>query len=192
MCCDGVRMVVSPEDAAESLLVETGLAASSTPPVDAEWIAIEHLDLDVQESDDLGAVPGVPALPARVTLSGLLLPAKRRIWLNALESGRSPGRRAFTIAHEVGHWQLHREDDEALFCRHDAVGSGKQHVRQGAAIEREANRFAAALLMPAAWLRQDVGDHGLNVLALADRYGVSTQAMHIRLEALKLLPDYLL
>jgi Zn-dependent peptidase ImmA (M78 family) len=56
--------------------------------------------------------------------------------------------------------------------------------------EMEANAFAANLLMPAAWLRRDLAERGIDledpnaVQALAGRYQVSPQAMVIRLSAL--------
>lgn len=186
---------MSPEDAARALLVEAGLGALERPPVDPEILALEHLDLDVQDHIDLRSVPGAPRVPPGTTLSGLLLPAKRRIWVNATETRRSAGRRWFTIAHEIGHWRLHREIGDGVhvrFCRSDDVGGTSRHLKQAAAIEREANRFAAALLMPEDLVRREVRDQGLNVLGLARSFGVSGQAMHIRLEALRLLPDYLL
>ncbi len=149
----------------------------------------------MQDHADLHVVPGAPRLASTTALSGLLLPAKRRIWVNATESRRSPGRRAFTIAHEIGHWQLHcgpgHEADER-FCRSGDVGATSAQLRQSPALEREANRFAAALLMPEHLVRSEVRARGVNVLALAAAFGVSGQAMQIRLEALRLLPDYLL
>jgi hypothetical protein len=187
---------MAPEDEARALLHEAGLESLEQPPVDVERLAIDHLDLDVQDHADLRGVPGAPLLPRDVSLSGLLLPAKRRIWVNATEAQRSAGRRAFTIAHEIGHWRMHRDlsDDDAYarFCRSQDVGATARALKQTALLEREANRFAAALLMPEALVRREVRDRGLNVVALARSFGVSGQAMQIRLETLRLLPDYLL
>ncbi len=56
-------------------------------PVPVEAIAEDLLGLSVEEADP--------------TTSGLLLPAERRVVLNATES---PQRRRFTLAHELGHW----------------------------------------------------------------------------------------
>jgi Zn-dependent peptidase ImmA (M78 family) len=158
--------------------------------VDVEAIAIDHLDLDVQEHPDLRRLADAPRLPRNAALSGILLPAKRRIWVNAAETARSPARRAFTIAHELGHWELHRDlgvEAHARFCRTEEVGANGV-----TRIEREANQFAAALLMPADLVRAAVAERGTDVVALARAFGVSSQAMHIRLETLRLLPEYLL
>ncbi len=56
-------------------------------PVPVESIAEDLLGLAVEARE--------------IDVSGMLLPAKRRILVNAAES---EPRRRFTIAHEVGHW----------------------------------------------------------------------------------------
>ncbi|NNE78824.1 MAG: ImmA/IrrE family metallo-endopeptidase [Silicimonas sp.] len=93
-------------------------------------------------------------------------------------------RQRFTIAHELGHYMLHRhligdglDDDRA----YRSTQVGKYHNTSiGPSEETEANRFAANLLMPqslvdAEWqARNDVSD-------MADYFGVSAHAMSIRL-----------
>lgn len=184
---------MTPEDAAAALLEKAGLAHRVEPPIDVQHIAEEIEDLDVQETTDLTGVDGAPSLPRGATLSGLLIPAARRVWVNALEGQRSTGRRRFTIAHELGHWRLHSDGAEAhtRFCRSDEVGATAAEARTARAVEREANRFAAALLMPEALLRNEAPRHRLNVQILADRFGVSGAAMQVRLESLNMLPDYM-
>jgi hypothetical protein len=184
---------MTPEDAAAALLEKAGLAGAD-PPIDVHHVAEEVEGLDVQEHADLTTVEGAPPMPAGVTLSGLLIPATRRLWVNAVEARRSGGRRRFTIAHELGHWCLHSTGAGAhtRFCRSDEVGVLTEAEAQAARqIEREANRFAAALLMPAELVRAEAPRHHLNVKVLADRFGVSVPAMQVRLESLRLLPDYM-
>lgn len=53
-----------------------------------------------------------------------------------------PRRRRFSIAHELGHWVFHR--GKTRICRPEDI----QERSNGAAIEQEANRFAADLLLP--------------------------------------------
>jgi hypothetical protein len=82
-------------------------------PVPVESIAEDLLGLHVVESDELG-------------VSGLLLPLEREIWVNAAEARESPGRRRFTIAHELGHWvcQVLEGSEPAVrdaFSRADSV-----------------------------------------------------------------------
>jgi hypothetical protein len=185
---------MTPEAAAAALLEAAGLAHLVAPPVDALRLAEEHDGLDVQEHADLLTLPGAPTLTAGSTLSGLLFPAERRIYVNAVEAQRSPGRRNFTIAHELGHWHLHRADGSDVhtrFCRSDDVGGDVRAVRDAAHIEREANRFAAALLMPEALVRDQAAQLRLHVSVLAERFGVSNLAMRVRLDSLGLLPDYM-
>jgi hypothetical protein len=80
--------------------------------------------------------------------------------LHPCEFPEMQGRQRFTIAHEIGHWCLHRHEiDVALGWRHRDFG--REIVR-----EREANRFASALMMPrelvrAAW-RREFGTRTLN------------------------------
>lgn len=184
---------MTPEDAAGALLEKAGLDQLVQLPVDVDHLAEEIEGLDVQEHADLTTVDGAPILAPGATLSGLLLPATKRVWVNSLEAHRSAGRRRFTIAHELGHWRLHCSgtDAGAKFCRSDEVGAPAAEAHAMKAIEREANRFAAALLMPEAAVRAEASKLKLNVALLAQRFGVSGPAMQVRLESLHLLPDYM-
>ena len=84
----------------------------------------------------------------------------------------------FTIAHEIGHFVLHK--GRALSER---GGSTSQYT---ARLEREADQFAAELLMPEHLVRQAVLELGADPHRLADRFDVSAQAMGIRLRRLGL------
>jgi len=119
--------------------------------------------------------------------SGMLLPAERKIVLNAAEAPRDVGplrRFRFTIAHEIGHWVCHvigASNPEPVFCRATDLSEDADRT-----LEREANVFAAELLMPeeavrAAWeeLRE--------VEVCAARFDVSPTAMGWRLFAFRLL-----
>lgn len=106
-------------------------------------------------------------------VSGMLVPAERQVYVNA---GDVAPRRRFTLAHEVGHWvcQCQPGRAELIYCRAEEVGPDPT----AKALEREANVFAAELLMPepavrAAWAGS-VGE-------CAERFGVSAEAMHWRL-----------
>lgn len=85
------------------------------------------------------------------------------------------GRQRFTLAHELGHLFLH--DDGAMF-RDNARFSGD-------AREAEANRFAAALLMPMWMLEPLVVRTSRSLEDLAQIFGVSGEAMTYQLENLK-------
>src|SRR3954447_4683735 len=146
---------MTPEEAAAALLRAAGKTNDEDIPIDVQFLAEEHDGLDVQEHADLTSLADAPALPPGIALSGLLLPDAKRIWVNAVEATRSAGRRRFTIAHELGHWHLHCRAAvaHARFCRSDEIGGTTAEARAAEAIEREANRFAAALLMPAELVR---------------------------------------
>jgi IrrE N-terminal-like domain len=144
-------------------------------PVPIDSIAVDLLGLVVDEEDGL-------------EVSGMLVPADHQVWLNGRESRQSPGRRRFTLAHEVGHWVCHYEQGrvEPTYCRSDVIGVGVGRAR-----EREANAFAAQLLMPESLVRREAGALQLNILALAQRFEVSPPAMKVRLQQLALLPAYM-
>ena len=101
----------------------------------------------------------MPPLPADAGLSGLLLPAAGEIWVNAAEAREWPPRRRFTIGHELGHWCLHREGGRGVVPRARGGPRGRATPSEEPRPayppeESEANEFAAALLMPAALVRQ--------------------------------------
>jgi Zn-dependent peptidase ImmA (M78 family) len=57
---------------------------------------------------------------------------------------REPGRRKFAIAHEIGHWELHKKQSHLLACTDEDM-----LARYGASpLEIEASIFAGSLLMP--------------------------------------------
>lgn len=122
------------------------------PPVPVEEIADSCFGLLVREVEDMSAAPGAPEVGPGQSISGLLLASRGEIWVNAAEAREWPPRKRFTIAHELGHWVLHRTGQQALFCRHGAVEEADRPELPAA--EVEANAFAAALLMPADLLRE--------------------------------------
>jgi len=97
-------------------------------------------------------------------------------WSIGVNANTSSTRKRFTIAHEIAHFLLHKDflgegvlDD--TFYRSEHL-SGAQ--------ETEANKFAADILMPY-HLLQTTGRNVENLDELAKKFGVSTQAMSIRL-----------
>ncbi len=96
-------------------------------------------------------------------------------------------RQRFTMAHELGHFLLHRDligdglyDDRAY--RSTEVGTYHNRL-VGADEEAAANRIAASILMPAEKVRSEALESA-SVDALAKRFQVSKKAMEIRLETL--------
>jgi Zn-dependent peptidase ImmA (M78 family) len=94
-------------------------------------------------------------------------------------------RQRFTLAHELGHYMLHRDlvgngvDDD---CAYRSTQIGKYHnTLIGSAEETEANKFAANLLMPKDLVNSEWEKTGATVQSLAELFQVSEQAMSIRL-----------
>jgi hypothetical protein len=157
-------------------------------PVPIEDIADSHVGLLVRDVEDLSAAPGAPALGAGQALSGLFLPDRGEIWVNAEEAREWPPRRRFTIAHELGHWQLHRHGGQGVFCRSSAVDAddatpNADAREQPAEPEEEANVFAAAVLMPAELIREQYEACDKDFARLCRRFESSGAAMGRRLHA---------
>ncbi|MCY4654068.1 MAG: ImmA/IrrE family metallo-endopeptidase [Dehalococcoidia bacterium] len=90
-----------------------------------------------------------------------------------------PNRQRFTLAHELGHYVL---EHNPVFADAEPRGSSNPT----AVNEREANYFAAVLLMPEEWVRQDwqkLQDAG----RMAGLYRTSAESMWYRLEELRLI-----
>jgi hypothetical protein len=156
-------------------------------PVPIESIAEDHYGAFVDASRSLDEF----ATGADIYVSGVLLKGQGRILVDALEAARAPGRRRFTVAHELGHLVLH--DDyvgprvghpiSTDLAEHAGLSGGPAYP---AALryppkELEANQFAAAMLMPAARLEATRIECPLE---LAEMCGVSVAAAEKRLEYL--------
>ena len=137
----------------------------SIPPVNVFALA-EYLGLSVQEEimDD--------------NMSGYL-EFRFGQWVAGINALHHLNRRRFSLAHEIGHYLLHRTRvdrfDDEVFTRR--VGSKNP-------MEREADRFAAGLLMPADAFRRIVESGVKTVSDLANHFGVSSQALRFRAENL--------
>jgi Zn-dependent peptidase ImmA (M78 family) len=111
----------------------------------------------------------------------------------AVNPDQHPNRQRFTIAHELGHFFCHPSEtmehvdgDFRVAWRNTASSAGVDWK------EIEANRFAAALLMPEKMLQEDVNQVAVldrdTLQHLAASYKVSRIAMQFRLIHLGLLP----
>jgi len=94
----------------------------------------------------------------------------------------SAGRINFTIAHEFGHYLLHRlAYPNGIECGQQDMVRWDSEYRQ---IESQANEFAATLLMPLDDFRRQIDPRGKPSLddigACAERYGVSLMAATLR------------
>ena len=161
------------EQRAAALLRETGV---TDLPVDVEEVA-RRRGLHVVPHDLGEGVSGALFVERGVATIGY----------NPLHS---EVRRRFTVAHELGHYELHARSGPLFVDRDFVVAyrdgrSSTGEVRK----ERQANAFAAALLMPASQIREAVRDLELDLIAedeaalrpIAECFGVSVQAMTFRI-----------
>jgi Zn-dependent peptidase ImmA (M78 family) len=111
-------------------------------------------------------------------------------------SKHSKGRQRFTIAHEFGHYILHRSLKE-LFVDKDFIVIKYRSNKEYSAIEmkheREANAFAASILMPEHLIKAEIEKKEMKMLTeneliekLANIFEVSVPAMTFRLSELNI------
>lgn len=102
---------------------------------------------------------------------------ERREWALIYNSSIPiPGRIRFTIAHELGHYILHRQTAELFQCSQNDMLQWDSPERL---LESEADAFASTLLMPADDYRAQIHNETINLEVLdycANRYGVSFTA----------------
>jgi len=128
-------------DLDEYLTQEFGYSIfENAPPVDVDKIAkllgievSECVPLDMDSLDTIGKITLQPDGPAMV-------------WINPLENSYIP-RRRFTLAHEIGHFCMHRSSSKKTFV--DTKVTMNRSESYWDSNESEANNFAADLLMPA-------------------------------------------
>ena len=115
----------------------------SGPPVSPLDVA-SHLGLTV-------SVIEMP--PDHRDVAGFLDVKNKQIFVNQEDP---PNRQTFTVAHEIGHYLLHREVIEAHPDQYELLFRGKM-LEAHTPMEQEANCFAANLLVPEEMLRQYEG-----------------------------------
>lgn len=96
------------------------------------------------------------------------------------------GRERFSVAHEVGHWQLHR--GRSFQCRVDAP---EANLSSNTVLEKEADTFAAHLLMPSPIFVPMVKSFGepnfQNLEKIANEFETSLMATALRLASVNTL-----
>ena len=134
--------------------------------------------------DDIDEEPGERIL-------GALRPSARTVILNENrldELEGSAGLRRFTLGHEIGHWLLHASDVRAGTIPLDAAGLTWCRDGSGEQPERQAEMFAASLLVPEDQLRVRLGGGQIDgwspIYNLAETFLVTPTAILIRLEEL--------
>lgn len=161
------------EQSAARILDSLGIEVS-TPPIPVEQIAVRYGIQIVRSA-------------AEWSESGFLLRDNGRIIIG-INSRNSHKRQRFTIAHELGHWRLHKGkplivDQSVMINKRDGVSSQASDRE-----EIQANQFAAELLMPRHLVDRELRRQIITarsreelITALARVFDVSNDAMGWRL-----------
>ena len=171
------------------------LAGIAEPPVDLNKL-VDALGISVSRNFDF----------EKAGLSGKISWSDDRstadVWVNPLDSSR---RQRFTLSHELGHLFQHMLPEHSDMEAAEEFSDKPRYFHRDGSIssnEREANRFAAQLLMPRAFVkqwaqkiakeyRQPNGKISLSkdefIDKLADTFQVSKQAMEYRLKNLGII-----
>ena len=113
------------------------------------------------------------------TVAGFIDPQSKTIYVS---SSDSPARKAFTVAHELGHWLLHGDklvsepNKYAILYRQPLGESNKDPI------EKQANCFAANLLVPKKFLDKYQKDPVYTPEIIADIFGVSKEVIGFRMQ----------
>lgn len=160
------------ESTAARVLKDHGIAV---PPVDVHDLA-EALDLDVALERLDGSV------------SGMLVRSPSGAAVIVVNDRHPAVRQRFTVAHELGHFLLHKGRPVIVDHLTRAHVNMRDETSSLATSREEiqANQFAAGLLMPAAWVHHAVDNQprmtsARQVSSLAALFEVSEQAMEYRL-----------
>jgi len=100
-------------------------------------------------------------------------------WVMRVNKKHPHRRRRYTIAHELGHYFLHRHQEsyfeDVIFFR------GLEPTRT----EWQANEFASEILMPESEFAKAIDDDGItSIEELSDRFKVSSMAIRVRAKQL--------
>ena len=168
------------EKLAETILLKENIFQ---PGVKADHIAEFGCDLEIEWIEFNNYPPDVKILAA-------INFGDKKIYMNEsceAELKNNLGRMNFTIAHELGHWVLHKDldqdrlpgfDKKFFFCR--GINNRINNP------ERQANFFASCLLMPRNFVKEALKNfkaplYEYDIKKLSDKFFVSKQAMKIRL-----------
>ena len=114
--------------------------------------------------------------PLSENFSGMCLKDKSGHRFMLVNSNQSQGRQHFTIAHELGHWLLHKDRRDEYELKLSRPNGGEDDP-----MEKEANTFAAELLVPFKELLE-YKKKGVSNKELAKMFFVSERVIEHRLE----------
>lgn len=164
------------KNSASSILKNNGLL---NYPVDVEKLA-KKLKITVTSEDLEEKVSGFLAIDEdNATI--------------VVNSNHHENRRRFTIAHEIGHFILHKGQMPLFLDTNLKFYRSAVHNEHTIQIETEANEFAAELLMPQELIEEAIEDDALDIsdeydlYQLSKKLKVSEQALTIRLVKLNFI-----
>lgn len=149
-------------DSADKLVAYAKRHNIGTVPLDVDAIAL-RLGVQIQR------------VPMEGDLSGRLYRAENSDkWILEVNHSHHMNRQRYTIAHELGHFCLHKHlsqrfEDQVFF-------RGAESSKE----EWQANDFAGAILIPESEFRDLVRSGMSDIELLAEQFGVSTLALRIR------------
>jgi Zn-dependent peptidase ImmA (M78 family) len=116
-----------------------------------------------------------------LNISGLIQPHGDGQYVIKVNRFESKERQRFTIAHEIAHFLIHKDQ-----IKSGVVDSVLYRSKLSSRTEAEANRLAADIIMPNDVVYREIIKIGKNledvdVADLATKFGVSRQAMAIRI-----------
>lgn len=160
-----------------------------------QYFTENELPIDV---DNLATLMGLEVQKKNLekSISGVLL-KRREGPIIIVNRNHSTVRQRFTIAHEIGHYTLDHYRKDSMFVdlpkRHMSTALYRNADSSTGEIlqEREANAFAAALLMPKSLIEKEISSFDSSfdqedeyVKNIANKFKVSSQSMMFRLSNL--------
>ncbi len=137
--------MINPEKHAEELMIDLGIKIPISPTNVCKLISVNEFKVQYQEkplnSCDICGISVGDTSQAKILVNS-------NIQLDT--------RKLFTAAHEIGHVILHMQAGNDFECNNSDLGRG------GNSLEKEANQFASALLMPSFLIQKDIDRNDLS------------------------------
>lgn len=121
---------------------------------------------------------GIKYLPLENNISGKLHHDGSR-WVINVNSLHHPRRQRFTIAHELGHYFLHRSSQDKY--EDTTFHRGRSYSQK----ELEADNFAGALLMPKEEFKMFIRSNSNKIDDIAEYFGTSSLAIKKRADVIR-------
>lgn len=146
------------------------ISARKNNHYEGPYLKIEEL---VKTFDDIE----LRYIPMKGGLSGSLHKEVDK-WIMSVNKNHNINRQRFTIAHELGHYIYHKENNSRFEDTTFFRGANRDPI------EYKANDFAAKILMPEDIVRKKISDGINELITLSKMFKVSIAAMKFRLEEL--------